>query len=449
MNVTVADMMRARDARAERQRQLLARNRETLLCFTMNIPGPVKRSAEIENGFAIGKRRLRGAFLRAEIHPLYEEETIESTGCEIIYVLPTDPLALKRLTAEVEERDALGRLFDLDVLRPDGIKVDRQEIGLPGRRCLLCGEAAQVCARSRRHSVEALVSRTYEILREAIRAELGRRVSSIAARALLFEVNSTPKPGLVDRLNSGSHRDMDIFTFASSTAALAPYFGCCAKAGYDLRGAPAEETLAAIRPMGKQAEEEMLLSTGGVNTHKGAVFSLGILAAAAGRTGEVGSIPAERLLSLVAEICRGITAQDFAGLTEENAHTAGQQLFLRYGIPGVRGEAERGFPLVRKYGLPKLRAGLSAGLSLNDAGCAALLSMLAGGTDTNVIHRSSFARAKGISARAAELLAAQPFPSRETLIAFDRELTAENISPGGTADLLALTFFLYFMEEGE
>ena len=446
MDVTVLDMMEARDRRAARQRALLSEYGRTLLCFTMNIPGPVKLDEAVEQGFRIGQRALRRACLRLGVSPLHQEERVAFTGCEAFLVLPMAPEEAKRMAAEIEEADALGRLFDMDVLAPDGTKVDRQEIGLPGRRCLLCGEPAQVCARSRAHTVQALREATGRILREAVRREVARTAASLCGRALLYEVNTTPKPGLVDRENSGSHRDMDIFTFAASTAALLPYFARCAEIGFDTAARPAEETFLAIRPEGRLAEGVMLEATGGVNTHKGAIFSLGILSAAAGRVGRVGAVPAKRLLDEARRMCAGLSGRDFAGLTEENAKTAGQRLYLRYGLTGVRGEAERGFPLA-ETGLSVLRAGLDAGLSVNDAGCAALLSILAEGTDTNAVHRSSLARAREVSAEADAIRRAEPFPSRERLAAFDRELTRENISPGGSADLLAITYFLYFLEE--
>lgn len=96
-------------------------------------------------------------------------------------------------------------------------------------------------------------------------------------------MTTTPKPGLVDRRNSGSHTDMDSFTFMSSAAALYPYFEACAKVGRETMDRPAPETFAALRPLGCEAEGEMLDATGGVNTHKGAVFSIGITCAALGR----------------------------------------------------------------------------------------------------------------------------------------------------------------------
>ena len=133
MDVTVQDMMEARERRAQRQRELLAEYGQTLLCFTLNIPGPEKDGALIRQGFRLGQRRLRQGFLRLGIQPLHQEESLGFTGCEAFYVLPLAPLEIKRMTADIEQADEVGRLFDLDVLRPDGSKVDRREIGLPER----------------------------------------------------------------------------------------------------------------------------------------------------------------------------------------------------------------------------------------------------------------------------------------------------------------------------
>lgn len=447
MNVTVQDMMDARDRRAERQRELLsAYAGQTLLSFTLNIPGPEKDSPLIRRGAALGRRLLDRGLLRLKVRPLYAETAENFTGPESFFVLPLPPLEVKRVAADIEEASPAGRLFDLDVLRPDGSKVDRREVGLPARRCLLCGAEAQVCARSRTHTVEELRRRVDEILTGALRADDCRETARLACQALLDEVNTSPKPGLVDRFNAGSHRDMDIFTFAAAVPALYPYFFRCAEIGADLAAEPAVETFRGLRVQGRLAEGDMLAATGGVNTHKGAVFSLGLLCAAAGRLGREFWSDAGALLDVCAEMTAGLTAADFEGLTPENARTAGQKLFLEYGITGVRGEAERGFPLVRECGLPRLYGGLSRGLPLNDAGCAALTALMSRNPDTNVVHRGGLEGLKKTSARAAALLEREPYPSAESLSAFDRELTAENISPGGSADLLSMCYMLCFLK---
>jgi holo-ACP synthase/triphosphoribosyl-dephospho-CoA synthase len=239
---------------------------------------------------------------------------------------------------------------------------------------------------------------------------------------------------------------MDFFTFQASAAALWPYFARCAAIGMETRELTPGEAFRKLRGPGLVAEGQMLRSTGGVNTHKGAIFSLGILCAAAGRLDE--GDPA-RILAECARMTAGLTASDFAGLTPENAKTMGQKLYLRHGITGIRGQAEAGFPAVRDIGLPKLEAGLARGLDLNDAGCAALLAMLTETVDTNLIARSDYETQQRIAREIRVLLETEPFPDPQRLQELDRVFVEKNLSPGGTADLLALTYFLYFLKHAQ
>ena len=270
--VQLAQMLLARENRALRQRELLERYGLPLISFTMNIAGPVKNSPLIRRGFQMGREALLGELKRSGIPPVLCEELDADTGCEGLYVVDAEAASLKRLCCAIEERGALGRLFDFDVLTPDGKKLDRPA----PRLCLICARPAKDCARSRTHSVPELQARTREILRGAVDRRDAEDAAVYAVRALLYEVAVTPKPGLIDRLNSGSHRDMDMYSFLASAASLYPYFAECVKIGRETADRPAPETFAALRCPGKLAEAGMLKATGGVNTHKGAIFTLGV-----------------------------------------------------------------------------------------------------------------------------------------------------------------------------
>ena len=280
------------------------------------------------------------------------------------------------------------------------------------------------------------------------------QAASLAVRALLYEVCTTPKPGLVDRNNTGSHRDMDIFTFMRSSASLWPYFARCFNTGASSSGDPAPETFAALRPLGMQAEEEMFRATGGINTHKGAIFTIGLALAALGRLcglprqdrDRISGDPAARILSEISSMTEGTVSKELEGLTKENARTAGQRFYLEYGITGIRGQAEAGFPTVLEYGLPTLEKGLAAGKSPDEAGCAAMLQILARTTDTNMISRGGRETQIKKAAGLLRLLEKTPYPDNETLLALDREYIEENLSPGGSADLLALCWLLHFVK---
>lgn len=447
--VTLMEMLDARERRAFRQQELLTKYHSTMICFTMNIAGPVKNSPLILRGFQSGKRLLEERMKALKIEPVHYEETNETTGNEAFYVLKQEPLAVKRITSEIEDGSDLGRLFDMDVLRPDGQKVDRAEIGLSSRCCLVCGGPAKECARSRAHSVAELQSRTRQILSEAIEAADAKDAARLAVRALLYEVCTTPKPGLVDRNNSGSHRDMNIFTFMDSACALYPYFEACTRIGIQTADLPAPDTFLRLRPAGKKAEADMFAATKGINTHKGAVFSVGILCAALGRLPRDQWKMPDRILEECAAMTQGLTVSDFAGLTKENAVTAGQKLYLQYQITGIRGQMEAGLPAVRDAGLPVLKEGLARGLDINDAGCAALLALITADTDTNMIARSDIGTYQKTAEHIKELLEKDPYPDRQVLEQLDREFIEKNLSPGGSADLLAICYLLYFLGSEE
>lgn len=445
-HVTLPEMLDARERRAFRQQELLARYQIPMICFTMNIAGPIKNSPLIRDGFNLGKRYLKEQLDSLKIRPACFTEINEPTGNEAYYLIDGDLLLIKEIACSVEDGSELGRLFDMDVLKPSGEKTDRSEIGLMPRTCLICGKPAKECARSRTHTVEQLQEKTTEILNQAIEKEDASHIASLACRALLYEVCTTPKPGLVDRENNGSHKDMDIFTFMDSASALWPYFERCTQIGRQTASQPARQTFLQIRSAGRKAEADMFSATKGINTHKGAVFSMGVLCAAIGRLSREQWKYPDIILKECSAMAKGLVAADFASLTEKNAVTTGQKLYLRYHISGIRGQMEEGLPAVRDAGLPALKAGIARGLDINDAGCGALLALMAAATDTNLIARSSLATQQETAAKIKMLLARHPFPDRQVLRHLDTEFIEKNLSPGGSADLLAACYLLYFLE---
>lgn len=439
MNELLTEILQARENRAAKQQALLQQYKKPLLCFTMNIPGPKKLDRDIAIGFFVGTRLLTDALGRCAV--LHREEHQLITGCEGYYVVDMPAKDLKALAIDLEDTDPIGRLFDLDVLDTDGRKLSREELGYPRRKCLLCDEDAMVCASTRAHKLEELTDRTGFLLYLAARNWLSEYIGAKAYGALLLEVSTTPKPGLVDRNNKGAHPDMGMKHFFASANALRSYLCKFAESGYLTRDLDPAEAFAKLREIGKEAENAMFQATHGVNTHKGAIFSLGLLCAAAGRTDPF-SWSEESLLNQCAALCQNVL-KDFEGITEENAHTEGERLFAQYGITGVRGQAKDGFPAVQEVGLPVFREGLKQGLSVNDAGCATLLHLIAATDDTNLIHRSDRQTQLQVRQDIADLLKQTPYPALSAIEELDSSFIERNLSPGGSADLLAMTYFLY------
>ena len=441
MEATLQEILDARENRVNTQKSLLEKFNKPLISFTMNIPGPVKVDRDVRIGFAMGERLLKRS-LQGKL--IYAHSHTPVTGCEGFYVADMDAKQLKKLAVELEEIDPIGRLFDMDVIDTDGKKIDREALGYETRKCLLCNEDAVICASRRTHPWEELRGAVGFLLYVTAREWMCEYIATWAYSALTQELSTTPKPGLVDRNNAGSHRDMTPRHFFASATALRPYFHKFAEQGFLTRDDAPAATFDAIRPLGLEAEQAMLKATGGVNTHKGAIFSLGVLCAAAGRLGP-DSWNMDALLAETVAMTKGLVEKDFAGITPENAKTAGERLFAKHGITGIRGQAEQGFPAVKNVGMPTLMEGLRSGLSLNDAGCAALLHLLAEAEDTNLIKRGGVEKAKAVQMQIQELLKETPFPAKETILALDRQFIEENLSPGGSADLLAITYFLYFL----
>ena len=444
--VTLMEMLGALEARAMRQQQLLEEYHLPVISFCLNIAGPVKNSPVLRRAFREGLERLACALLAGRLDVVHREEVDQPTGCEALWVVRGDGRAVKELCVELEDRDALGRLFDLDVLDPVSGKWDRTQLGQPPRKCLVCGKEGKGCASRRLHTVEELQGATQVILEDYFGKKDQQALGALAAKALLYEVCTTPKPGLVDRKNNGSHRDMDVFTFLDSTAALLPYFEEAVRLGMETRDLPPQETFRRLRQAGAAGERAMFRATGGVNTHKGAVFTLGTVCAAAGRlwTAEGFSKDLDAALALCGEMSAQAVQKDFEAIRREGAHTTGQRLYLEHGLEGIRGELSRGLPAVAQIGLPTLRRRLEAGDSLEQAGVQVLLALMAQVVDTNLIARGGLEGQQWAMEQTKNLPQGRAATRQETE-ELDRALIERNLSPGGCADLLAITYFLEFL----
>ena len=438
MEVTLEEMLAAREARSFRQMELNRQWGMTIISFSMNIPGPVKDAPIIRRGFQEGCAKIAYRIPSERIK--YQQIIQEKTGCEAAYVVDMEPLAVKKITTAIEDEDRLGRLFDMDVLDENLNKLDREEVGGKSRDCIVCGAPGRGCASRRIHSVADLQRATHQILENHFMEADAKRIGSKAVQALLDEVATTPKPGLVDRRNSGSHKDMNIFTFQASACALAPYFYECVKIGQNTKDLSAEETFYVLRAAGIRAEQDMFRATGGVNTHKGAVFTIGILCGAAGRLwSECASWNEEDLFSEVAAMTGKPMEKDLERREED---TAGMRLYNEMGIRGIRGEVSEGLPSIRDFGLPVYRSCLEKGMDQNRAGAITLLNLIVSVVDTNMIKRGGMDGSMAAIRKTAQMLLKNDAPEQAEIEALDDWFIERNLSPGGCADLLAAVYFI-------
>ena len=263
-----------------------------------------------------------------------------------------------------------------------------------------------------------------------------------ALRALLYEVVTLPKPGLVDPIDHSTHPDMNIYTFIDSSASLVPYFENCVAAAQN-----ADDDLLnlfeKIRVLGIEAEERMFTATNGINTHKGAIFSLGIiLTAFAYAQKNYPNYTLNDIQAIIQQMTCNIL-NDF----RHHQDTAGEKQFAKYHLTGARGEAYRGFPTVFKIGVPYLT---QADGTTQEKLINTLLFLAANVEDSNLLKRSDdpqifewvksqikiFFKRGGYHTNA----------GKEFLNQLNHEFTKRNLSLGGTADMLIATIFVCLVQ---
>ena len=452
-----------------------------------------------ERGITVLEERLKDEVTGCELLYAVSVNPARSHGCneseltygcnesELTYGFSESEL-IKQICVSVEEGTQLGRLVDIDVISSNGAQLKRAT----ERKCLICGRAGKGCASRRVHSAEELQKKTREIITEYFKDKEGgcaqdgtghlneatceaahekeatcksaskaaceaacekettcetarevarevvreaARVSEMVTSALVEEVLTTPKPGLVDRNNNGSHTDMDVDTFMVSAAALKSYWAKCFVIGFGTREELPEATFKRLREEGLKAEEKMFKATEGVNTHMGAIFLIGTVCGAAGRLwsgdtacGGKGTDP-----SAIAEECAKMTRKVMERELEALSPAPGR---------GARGEIADGLPGVTGVGLPVFRDLLSKGADRNAAGAGAFIALVARGTDTNMVRRGGAQLAEDAAGWAAALVDEDELLNTEMIESLDERFIEHDLSPGGCADLLAITYFL-------
>ncbi|WP_405108681.1 triphosphoribosyl-dephospho-CoA synthase [Paenibacillus sp. FSL K6-1217] len=276
--------------------------------------------------------------------------------------------------------------------------------------------------------------------------------------SVLAEAVSWPSPGLVSAVSTGCHGDMDIYTFLRSALRIQPYYQEAARLGIEeSAGRTAREDLfSRLQKTGQRAEADMLRATGGVNTHKGTIFLGLILCAAAGMAcrGEAVAADPSGICRLAGRLAEYPLRTQLADILEEthNAST-GARAFREWGIRGIRGEVIDRFPSIIQKGLPSFREALDQGADLRTAQIHCLLSLMAVVEDTTLLNREfdrtriSYTQSCALEAldRGSLFTAA----GRDYIRTMEEDFRLRSLSPGGSADLLAMTLALHLWTENQ
>ena len=415
-----------------------------VVTLSLNIPRDCPQSEDFSVVFSEGLREFRLQRLNVVRHIVHPSERFAAIAVN------AEARSLKRLLMFLERRHPIGRLWDFDVYVGQEC-ISGESLGRELRNCFLCNERALVCRRLAKHSredvYEWVLSRAHSFAQCV--SQLSNRVEIVAReahRAIVREARLSPKPGLVDERSSGVHRDMDLSLLLASADAIAPYLAHCTKlaAQRAMRGIDCPRALMGrLRAIGIEAEKAMFSVTKGVNTHKGMIFSIGLLCGAAGTLiGQGRELKPRDVCEMAARVAKGVSDHFYS--LPPSSRTKGEENFLNYQSLGIRGEAENGFQSVLGKALPELAR---ARVRFDDdfAAIRALLALMTVVDDSNVLYRAG---SEGL--RNMQQLAKQVLDSSWPDGANSEDLFAQledfckhlSISPGGSADLLAVALFL-------
>jgi holo-ACP synthase/triphosphoribosyl-dephospho-CoA synthase len=449
--ITIIEMLEARDRRAQKQKELIEKFKLPVVSFTLNLAGNKKRSQIFDFIFNEALHSIEislGDSIRCS------EVLIERTGNAAFWSVDEDIKSLKLEMISLESKNKISRLYDIDVIGSDGIPISRSDVDLPPRMCLVCNAAPYLeCRRDRRHTIEDAVNKINEISIDYISSKL----SLIAAFSLECELSTTPKPGLVDRCNSGSHSDMDYSLFKKSILSIIPFLKLEFQSALEIENKI--ELFKSMKRIGIEAESAMNEATCGINTHRGAFFSLSAVGCAIcySLNGEE-RVCDEDIKSFVSEFGRWA----YSNNRDRTSHGAeARERNFNYGIYNeIINSYPSVFELCKKYHSDFCDKEILNDLHelfvdyyfdedmfekhIESTSLKILCTLLSEVNDSNIVYRGGegdleliHKRFKKIDESDCSIKDLKRLMKEE-----DAFFISKHLSPGGTADLLALNLFV-------
>ncbi len=393
----------------------------TVIAISTNVPGSPKHLLGLS-------RHAREAL--ATLHPWPGFQTLhagpDALGPFYVALCNLSPKEAKRRTVAIEEARPSARLLDLDICDARGTQIGRRELGLPPRPCLLCGAPAGDCIRLCRHPPAKLRAHAEGLLKPAV-VPVPQDLAKSLVLGARMELQLTPKPGLVDRRDQGSHPDLSYESMKASIDLLPLYFETL------LQGIQEGHPLSRCVQHGIEAGNRMHARIQS-NGHRGYIFLSGLLLLASAKSG--GKVAGLR--QALAELAVTFFA------TFEPRDTPGASVRADRGLGGIRTEAEKGLPAIFEQGWPAYQAALDAGWSLDEAGFYLMAVLMQHVEDTTAIRRcgpEGLRRLRQDGADLQRLLERRgdPHPALQEL---NETYIRLGLTMGGVADCMALTFAL-------
>lgn len=440
----ITEFLLDRDRRVLYQEHLLKENKDkTLVTIRINYPGIEKSNYITDNIVNTIYNEILtyyGKFI------VFEDKYKNKEGIVAHFLFDLDFVNVKKEMINVEEEHILGRCLDIDVytLKNDKvIGISRSDLFKKPRRCFICDLDAKICSRAQTHTIDE-IKNYFEVVYKNFKdsqkktESLAYEVSQMALKAMISEVSTFPSFGLVSPISSGAHKDMDYYTFLNSAVAITPFLKKMFEVGYSYYSP--EYIFDAIRDIGKECEKKMFEATNNINTHKGMIFLMGISMAAIGK-----ALYENKEFYQIQDIIKSMVKNildDFKELHKKEKLTHGERLYLEYGFTGIRGQVQDGLSVLFDNIIDNY---INSDLKENDLYTQILIELMARVEDSTVVYRHDISTLRKVQSDAKDLLNMGGIfteKGRQKCHHLEDLYIKENISPGGCADLLAISILL-------
>lgn len=414
------EILDARENRSKHISELMdAHQYKSIVIMKANVPGTNKN---------LMKMRFICNYYHTLVFDEFELKIIDTGRIEsvdgnyIYYVIDEEGLIVKEKTILLEDDNLLGRLIDIDVYYTKAIS--RTDVSCEMRQCLICDNYAHICVRNQTHSEQEL----FNVIDSMVHQYLEGYILNTTIKAIFAELDLYPKFGLVSSHDSGAHTDMDYETFVKSTLSIKSYLK--EFIDYGLKDLDSPELL---KEIGLRAETAMFEATNGVNTHKGLIFALGLFLPVVSK-GILYNKDTSYIKDEIQRISKIIIGNYYEEIREPYSH--GDQIYVKHGLMGIRGEALNGFGIV--FDAPSYR-----NIAIENREYDYLIYLMSKLDDTTIIHRSGLDMLNCVKEDMKTILLNGGYAkNQEEVLKLSNEYKTKNISPGGSADLFVLKLLL-------
>lgn len=451
-NVDLNDIVKLKKNRLLTLNHLAITFRQTIIRFTLSIPGSKKVSLSFNKLFQEGCSRLNKFLANHQITPIYIDKKYSKTGYEAYYVVIEDPSILKALLVNELESDDLGLLFNFSIFSSKLVEYTRDKINLEPKKCLLCNKPVSECRAKRTHTNQELLEKVNEIIAQYFKGSFDPNtiidfIVDSVYESMLKALGTTPTPGVIDANNDAN----ECFTFDESLNHIKEMLPFLRKVIVKSYNYPYFYTTLFddIREIGMEIEQKTSKSYGNkFNSHKGMIFSLIIITSISSYLySKTHEFNIDKILTLTKEMTSAALEDDFMIMNPKRISTLGEKEYFKHKLKGIRGEVQEGFPTISTYSLPCIKK--LDNLDQNLALVYTYVLLLSIVEDTNISGIGGLKTLKTVQKKANHILELKgPFSDKgmKEIIALDEYLLDKKITPSGSIILLTLTIFLRKLE---